>query len=247
MRCRPAPRPSSFPSAAPSRAARTWRSASTMSGPRSWPAGSPRRWATRWSRRCWPMCRKARSRRRPSTCAFPARSRSPTPAFKSTLEAAARSLRQAGFTHIVLLGDHGGYQHLLEGGRGRAEPRLGRHAACGPTSSTTITARPKPPMCRPCAPRASAPPRSASMPARPTPRCMLAIDPATGAGRSARGRAGAGRRHRGRPTAVDRGIGPAWRRPHRRRRLSPPSAKRGRRSIEARMKLSRVRLCSCPC
>lgn len=34
-------------------------------------------------------------------------------AFKSTVESAARSFRQAGFTHIVLLGDHGGYQALL--------------------------------------------------------------------------------------------------------------------------------------
>jgi creatinine amidohydrolase/Fe(II)-dependent formamide hydrolase-like protein len=35
-------------------------------------------------------------------------------AFKGTLEAAARSLKQAGFTHIVLLGDHGGYQAQLK-------------------------------------------------------------------------------------------------------------------------------------
>ena len=30
-----------------------------------------------------------------------------------TLEGAARSLKQAGFTHIVLIGDHGGYQKDL--------------------------------------------------------------------------------------------------------------------------------------
>lgn len=35
-------------------------------------------------------------------------------AFKATVEGAARSFRQAGFTHIVLLGDHGGYQPLLK-------------------------------------------------------------------------------------------------------------------------------------
>jgi creatinine amidohydrolase/Fe(II)-dependent formamide hydrolase-like protein len=35
-------------------------------------------------------------------------------AFKGTVEGAARSFRQAGFTHIVLLGDHGGYQSLLK-------------------------------------------------------------------------------------------------------------------------------------
>jgi creatinine amidohydrolase len=37
----------------------------------------------------------------------------PSAAFKATLEGAARSLRQAGFTHIVLLGDHGDYQTEL--------------------------------------------------------------------------------------------------------------------------------------
>jgi creatinine amidohydrolase/Fe(II)-dependent formamide hydrolase-like protein len=35
-------------------------------------------------------------------------------AFKGTLEGAARSFKQAGFTHIVLIGDHGGYQNLLK-------------------------------------------------------------------------------------------------------------------------------------
>jgi len=34
-------------------------------------------------------------------------------AFKSTLEGAARSLRQAGFMHVVLLGDSGDYQNLM--------------------------------------------------------------------------------------------------------------------------------------
>jgi creatinine amidohydrolase/Fe(II)-dependent formamide hydrolase-like protein len=45
---------------------------------------------------------------------FPGTISIPEPAFKSTLAAASRSLRQASFTHIVLLGDHGGYQHLLK-------------------------------------------------------------------------------------------------------------------------------------
>ena len=45
---------------------------------------------------------------------FPGTISIPEQAFKSTLEAAARSLRQAGFTHIVLLGDHGGYQQSLK-------------------------------------------------------------------------------------------------------------------------------------
>jgi creatinine amidohydrolase/Fe(II)-dependent formamide hydrolase-like protein len=38
----------------------------------------------------------------------------PAATFKSLVESAARSLRQAGFTHVVLLGDHGGYQPLLK-------------------------------------------------------------------------------------------------------------------------------------
>jgi creatinine amidohydrolase/Fe(II)-dependent formamide hydrolase-like protein len=33
--------------------------------------------------------------------------------FRSTLESAGRSFRQAGFKHVVLLGDHGGYQPVL--------------------------------------------------------------------------------------------------------------------------------------
>jgi len=45
---------------------------------------------------------------------FPGTISIPDAAFKSTLEAAGRSFRQAGFRHIVLLGDHGGYQPLLK-------------------------------------------------------------------------------------------------------------------------------------
>lgn len=45
---------------------------------------------------------------------FPGTISIPDATFKSTIEAAARSFRQAGFTHIVLLGDHGGYQALLK-------------------------------------------------------------------------------------------------------------------------------------
>ena len=45
---------------------------------------------------------------------FPGTISIPDAAFKSTVESAARSFRQAGFTHIVLLGDHGGYQALLK-------------------------------------------------------------------------------------------------------------------------------------
>ena len=38
----------------------------------------------------------------------------PTAAFEAVLEGAARSLRRHGFRHVVLLGDHGGYQASLE-------------------------------------------------------------------------------------------------------------------------------------
>ena len=38
----------------------------------------------------------------------------PAPAFEAMLEAAARSLQRAGFRHVVLLGDHGGYRASLE-------------------------------------------------------------------------------------------------------------------------------------
>jgi creatinine amidohydrolase len=38
----------------------------------------------------------------------------PAAAFEATLEASARSLQRAGFKHVVLLGDHGGYRASLE-------------------------------------------------------------------------------------------------------------------------------------
>jgi creatinine amidohydrolase/Fe(II)-dependent formamide hydrolase-like protein len=44
---------------------------------------------------------------------FPGTISIPDAAFKSTLDAAARSFKQAGFTHVVLLGDSGNYQGLL--------------------------------------------------------------------------------------------------------------------------------------
>jgi creatinine amidohydrolase len=38
----------------------------------------------------------------------------PPAAFEASLESAARSLQRAGLTHVVLLGDHGGYRASLE-------------------------------------------------------------------------------------------------------------------------------------
>lgn len=46
---------------------------------------------------------------------FPGTISIPVSAFKGTLEGAAESFRQAGFSHIVLIGDHGGYQDILKG------------------------------------------------------------------------------------------------------------------------------------
>ena len=45
---------------------------------------------------------------------FPGTISIPDAVFKNTLEAAGRSLRQAGFTQVVLVGDHGGYQSTLK-------------------------------------------------------------------------------------------------------------------------------------
>ncbi len=45
---------------------------------------------------------------------FPGTISVPVAAFKGVLEGAAESLKQAGFTHIVLIGDHGGYQAQLK-------------------------------------------------------------------------------------------------------------------------------------
>jgi creatinine amidohydrolase/Fe(II)-dependent formamide hydrolase-like protein len=45
---------------------------------------------------------------------FPGTISIPVAAFKATLDGAARSFRQAGFTQIVLIGDHGGYQTALK-------------------------------------------------------------------------------------------------------------------------------------
>jgi creatinine amidohydrolase len=52
----------------------------------------------------------------------------PEGAFETVLEAAARSLRQAGFRDIVLIGDHGGYQKSLA----RVATKLDREWASSP-------------------------------------------------------------------------------------------------------------------
>ena len=52
----------------------------------------------------------------------------PDAAFEATLESIARSFRQHGFRDIVLIGDHGGYQHNLQ----RVAQKLNREWAAGP-------------------------------------------------------------------------------------------------------------------
>jgi len=66
---------------------------------------------------------------------FPGTISVPDAVFKGTVEAAARSLRQAGFTQIVLIGDHGGYQRLLK----EAAVELGREWAGTPTRILFVT------------------------------------------------------------------------------------------------------------
>lgn len=52
----------------------------------------------------------------------------PTAAFESVLEGAARSFYRHGFRHIVLLGDHGGYQGSLQRVADKLNRSLGRPA-----------------------------------------------------------------------------------------------------------------------
>jgi creatinine amidohydrolase len=53
----------------------------------------------------------------------------PEGAFEATLEGAARSLRQAGFRDIVLIGDHGGYQKSLVKVAARLDREWARQAS----------------------------------------------------------------------------------------------------------------------
>ena len=101
---------------------------------------------------------------------FPGTISIPDAAFKSLLEAAARSFRQAGFTHIVLLGDHGGYQALLKQAAADLNREWAGHGVRAHFIAEYYRATPDAPMCRRCARRASATRRSAAMPAWPTPR-----------------------------------------------------------------------------
>jgi creatinine amidohydrolase/Fe(II)-dependent formamide hydrolase-like protein len=61
----------------------------------------------------------------------------PAPVFEATLEAAARSFRQHGFCHVVLLGDHGGYRASLD----RVAARLNREK--GPPAGCRVHALPE--------------------------------------------------------------------------------------------------------
>ena len=60
----------------------------------------------------------------------------PDDTFKSVLDAAARSLRQGGFTDVVLIGDHGGYQAQLKA----VAARLNRDWAATPARAHFVAA-----------------------------------------------------------------------------------------------------------
>lgn len=53
----------------------------------------------------------------------------PVSAFESVLDGAARSLRRHGFRHVILLGDHGGYQSSLQRAAARANGGAGANGS----------------------------------------------------------------------------------------------------------------------
>jgi creatinine amidohydrolase/Fe(II)-dependent formamide hydrolase-like protein len=67
---------------------------------------------------------------------FPGTISVPVAAFEAVLEGAAESLKQAGFTHVVLIGDHGGYQTQLK----KVADRLNRLWATSRTRADFIAA-----------------------------------------------------------------------------------------------------------
>ena len=206
-----------------------------MRASRSWPAGSPRRWATRWWRRCWPMCRKATISPPTEHMRFPGHDLDP----RRGLQEHARGggpQPQAGGLHPHRA-DRRSWRlsEPAEGGRGRPEPRMGRHAACARTSSTTITARRKPPMCRPCAPRASATRQIGTHAGAADTSLLMAIDPRMVRTDRLDGSQAAATGIAGDPRASTAALGQLGVDLDRRRKLWPPSARRGRRSAE-RMK-----------
>ena len=136
-----------------SRAARIWRWASTMRASRCWPAGSPTRSATRWSRRCWPTCRKAPSHRPQGTCAFPARSRSPTPPSRTCSTPPAAASQAGRLYAIVLIGDHGGYQGLLRDVAAQLNREWADRLPRARISSKILSCDRRRPMWKPCARR----------------------------------------------------------------------------------------------
>ena len=243
MRSRPAPRPSSSRSAAPSRTDRTWRSASTMSGSRSWPARIATELGDTLVAPVLAYVPEGNISPPTEHMRFPGTISIPEPAFKSTLVAAARSLRQAGFTHIVLLGDHGGYQHLLK----EVAAELNRDWAGTPVRAHFIDDYY----------RATETAYVQALRAKGLSAAQIGEHAGTadtsladggrsghGAGRSARGSADArppaprairGRRPRHSASLASTSSS---------RRLSPPSARRGRRSTNSHETQSRS-LCSC--
>ena len=82
---------------------------------------SRRRWAMRWWRRSSPTCPREASSRRRRTCAF--REPSPCPRPRSSRSSTPRRAASGctAFATSCFLGDHGGYQKSLQGGRRPAE------------------------------------------------------------------------------------------------------------------------------
>ena len=128
---------------------------------------------------------------RPATCSFPGTLTDPRRRRSRATHrgSAADSLRRAGFTHVVLIGDHGGYQALTSP-QAAAEPRP-RPGPATPARAHYIAAyyrrHRRPPMSPALRGRRAirATPRSATHAGlAPTPPRSLALAPAGAAGRA---------------------------------------------------------------
>ena len=127
------------------------------------------RWAMRWWRRCWLTFRKAACNRRRHTCAFPGRS----PCRAKRLKRFSSTRHEASSFMVFGISCSWGPRGLSgerQGGRGTAEPGMGRDARCGRMPSRNTTGLPKPNMCRRSSTGVFATGKLARTPASPTPR-----------------------------------------------------------------------------
>ena len=128
----------------------------------------------------------------------------PTAAFESVLEGAARSLRHHGFRHVVLLGDHGGYQASLARVAGKLNRAWG--GAARPDRAGGVLPRRTGVRCHTgCARLHAARDRPACWPGRH----VAGLGRRCGAGAAASAAGGA--RRRWRPAARVSRTGPLWR------------------------------------